>query len=262
MCGERSYAILAGLSLFCPIASQAQSNELLIPLDQETIAELTKRANFSIQTQTYFAKRYQVVRINFAALQLGDGVEFSVTPFDGLQMRAVQKSVEQASAHDQLREWTGELTVPEEQYPAVDLLGRAVQRRRPRISLWVRSGLHEIPLQLAREIAKERGDRQSFGGLPETSSVLSTGQAFTKLDLQTVSGQWFVPSLSANVVIRPLEEDPRFHVIYEEDWTKTPQGGHRPNEDSSRKLEQYQRFREQLREQLEEQRKRSSAPEQ
>jgi hypothetical protein len=242
---SRKQTLLAfAILLAAPLFAAAQSApELLRPLEQATVDKLLKRTNYGLRGQLYNATRYRLVDINFAALE-GRG-EFTITPFNDLQMRAVKTETGNAVSRDQVNHWVGRLTYPEGPQLLTDPSGKPVKPAdpRPRINLSIRTGDHEVPIELIREIEKESRE-QGPSLLPDVSGAPANAgsrRVFTKLNLQTVLGRWFVPSLRTNIVIQPIEDDPRYHVIYEEDQSKIAYGP-----DASIKLERRKKFMEQL----------------
>ena len=113
----------------------------------------------------------------------------------------------------------------------------------PTVHLWVRTGAHEVPLRLIKEIATTAEARTSQR-LPDLSGAPDDDtRAFTRLNLQTLSGEWFVPTLVNEIVIRPIDGDPRFHIIYEKDREKIPQSADDvPSEETKRKFQMREQF--------------------
>jgi hypothetical protein len=166
---------------------------------------------------------------------------FDVNAFPDLTIRMVAKSIAGPPSGDSLREWTGEIVSPalpkDDGIDSPDLL-------HPRVALWIRTGT-QVPVAVAREIAKSQGaSTEALSALPDED--LPRTKAFTKLNLQTLSGDWFVPALGAQFVIQPVEDDPRFHIIYEPDPDKVPQGTHAGDPQNEEKLRKAREFADQL----------------
>jgi len=150
-----------------------------------------------------------------------------------------------SSAFGELRQWNGILKFPE-----LQLIDGSSDSTLPSsvhipVTLWVRTGNHEVPLALVRELAMERGNTGTFSasdGTKASGGTQSEPQGFGKLPLRTISGQWFVPSLRTNMVIRPIDGDPRFHVIYEEDPSRVAQMLDTPSPEGTRILEERKEF--------------------
>jgi hypothetical protein len=223
--------------------------ELLKPVDDVSIARLQDRSNFGLRGQLYSAKRSRIVLINFDVLEQ-EGAQFTITPFDDLQMTAVAKELRGPSSYDELTEWRGELVSGQELY-GTDSAGKQVTLPPMSLDLWVRNGDHEVPPKLAKELAREARDAGRPAMSPTRSDAASDapGQAVvTKVALRTLTGRWFVPQLGTSVVIQPVEDDPRFHVIYVEDSTKVVRGTHALDEAQQQKLQRQRQFQEQLNE--------------
>lgn len=233
--------VLAIFSVNAFVAAAAESTPgLLLPVDGNELNRLHSKSNYGLRQQIYFAKRYRIARVNFSVLDK-PGQSFEVAAFPDLTMRMVAKSIAGPSSGESIREWTGEILSPalskESGIDSPDLL-------HPSVELWVHTGA-QVPVAVARQIAKSQGaSAEALRALPEQD--LPRAQAFTKLDLQTLSGEWFVPALGARFVIQPVEDDPRFHIIYEADPDKVPQGTHDGNPLNEEKLRKAREFSDQL----------------
>jgi hypothetical protein len=233
--------LLAMLSIHPITASSAESiPRLLLPVDNSDLNRLQSKSKYGLRQQIYFAKRYQIVRINFSVLDK-PGQTFDVDAFPDLTMRMVAKSIAGPPSGDSLREWTGEIVSPalsrESGIDSPDLL-------HPSVAFWVHTDA-QVPIAAAREIAKSQGTSpEALSALPDQD--LPRARAFTKLNLRTLSGDWFVPALGAQFVIQPVEDDPRFHIIYEPDPDKVPQGTHGGNPLNEEKLRKAREFSDRL----------------
>lgn len=81
---------------------------------------------------------------------------------------------------------------------------------------------------------------------PDAGSDARGQAVVAKVPLRTLTGRWFVPERGTNFVIQPIEDDPRFHVIYEEDSAKVVRGTHALDEAEQQKLQRHRQFQEQL----------------
>lgn len=210
--------ILAALVQPLAAAHAQPLPELLLPVSQDALDHIESASKDELERQVHFAKRYRVVQINFDVLQRQDA-SFTISAFPELTLQAQTIETHGPSSTDQLQEWTGQLMNAEQRRIAVDT-GRELPP--PRIHLWIRSGAHEVPLRAARDIARS-GAPSTFGPRPGVAEVSADdARAVTKVHLQSLSGEWFVPTLVNDLVIRPLDGDPRFHLIYEKDRDKFP----------------------------------------
>lgn len=194
--------------------------------------------------QRFVAKRYRIVNINFPLLEQG-GAEFTVTPFDDLQVKLKAERTFGPSSGGQLREWVGSLDTGGDSLTGTTPDGKTVVIPELPVRLWVRTGDHEVPLKVARRIAAERGETARLKALPELSNAPGAPLTTTKLPLQTLSGDWVIRSKGKQVAIRPIEDDPRYHIVYEVDGSKLATASH-GNEESTRRLRAIAQFREQL----------------
>jgi hypothetical protein len=233
-------------------ANAAPVPELLKPVDGSIAAKLNSSGNYGFRLQRFVAKRYRIVDVDFSLLDQPDAV-FTITPFEDLQVtvRAVRDTAPPAG--EQLRRWTGQLDFTGLGVYSVRADNTRVEVKSLPISLWVRSGLQEVPVKLAREIAVERGDSVRLQALSSvTASQDPSRRVTTKLPLRTISGEWLVLSKGKQVRLRPIDDDPRYHFVYEVDPDKEASGSH-GDASSARKLDAITQFRQQLeRERLQE----------
>ena len=236
-------SLLTGATLHAQESSEVP--ELLIPVDdQATLDGLFSPLNVHNRMRAYEAKRYRIVKINFAALEKENG-EITMTPFDKVRMRIKALGSKGSPSGNELREWTGELTSPHPKYAINTQTRQEFQLPIQRVTLWVQTGPHEVPLSVLRKI-----ETQEKGGRFSASDRQGPPGAVGKMDLKTVSGNWRVFALGSRVVLSPLPDDPRFHIIYEVDEEKVPSISHGPDE-RKRKLEEHRERLEREREAFE-----------
>lgn len=238
-------AVASALLLLVPLCTHSQElPELLKPVEQAIETKLQAKTNYGFRMQKYFAKRYRIVDVDFALLA-NEFSEFTITPFPDLQVKLATKRARGPSSEGQLTEWVGEIDHSE--IVAIDDRGQ-VGIPNQTVFLWVRTGEHEVPLKLVQQIAAERGEEAQVQVLSDvqTSEVKGTPVRMTsRMNLRTLSGQWYVLPQGKEVVIRPIEDDPRYHIIYEVDPEKKPSSAHE-TEESRSKLRALQQFREQI----------------
>lgn len=242
--------VIGAIGLSISASAQQVIPELLLDVDERAIAKLMDPSNYEFRAQRYFAKRYRIVDINFEVFDKAIS-EFTVSPFEDLQMTLVHTPERYASAFDGLRQWNGALKFPELQLIEGSSDSTLPSSVRIPVTLWVRTGDHEVPLSLIRELAMERGDTETVSALDGTEaseSGRSEPRGFGKLPLRTISGQWFVPSLRTNIVIRPIDGDPRFHIVYEEDSSRIARMLDTPNPEGIRVLKERKEFLRELEE--------------
>jgi hypothetical protein len=215
----------------------------LKPVDQGTAQKLHEPTNYGLRMQRFFAKRYLLATIDFSLLAQ-DGARFTITPFEDARITLRALKLAGSSSSGQLREWVGSLDgvgpmigrTPE---------GNAVERAIPPVTLWVRTGDHDVSLKIAREVAADRGNQPSFQPLPPQATEPTAPAPAVKLHLQTLSGEWFIPTSGKYVAIRPVEDDPRYHIVYEVDNDKVVRSAH-GGEEARKKLQAIEEFRQQL----------------
>lgn len=250
MSGLSKCGALPGFVLMSLVLSPTYSQtlpELLRAVDSKTSSKLHSDSNHDFRRQLYFAKRHRVVDIDFTLLE-ESGTEFTITPFADIQLKVVARDVRGPSSADQLREWQGELVTPFANVQGTDSRGAVVAMRPARISMWIRSGDHEVPIKLVREIASERSNEKTDTMLPYASDApasFSASRVSSKLSLTTVSARWPLVDRGTTIVLEPNEDDPRYRVVYEEDPSKVARGDHMDDQETDR-LEKHQRFLEQL----------------
>jgi len=226
-------------------ANAAPVPELLKTVDESIVAKLNGTGNYGFRLQRFVAKRYRIVDIDFSLLEKPDAV-FTITPFEDLQVTVRATKDTSAAAGDQLTRWTGQLDFSGLGIYSLRPDNTLVQLQSLPISLWVRSGPHEVPARLAREIAEERGDYGRLQALPDlTASHDPSVRITSKVPLRTISGEWLALPKGKRVRLRPIDDDPRYHFVYEVDPDKEASGSH-GDESSARKLSAITQFREQL----------------
>jgi hypothetical protein len=217
--------VFAGLPV-AAIAAQ-DSSELLLPVSEQEVAKLMEKSNYRLRAQLYPAKRYRFVKINYKLLEQPDS-KFSITPFDDLAAEVSAVRIEPANSSGQFVQWRGEI----------------IDRRFPSraIVLNVRSGGYQAPLSVARKIAAElRAAGESSSSFSAELPSSADRHATTIIDVKTVGGEWVLLTKGARLVLMPVEDDPRYHVVYEEDRTKVPNSAH-GNPETTEKLRQQQEF--------------------
>lgn len=198
-------------------ATPAELPELLIPVSPAVEAKLMARNNFDFRVQRYAAKRFRIVDINFPLLEQ-EGALFTITAFPDLAIGVKARTPSRPPKQVGMREWVGEIDRSEHPYLGPD--GEPIDPDN-RFSIWVREGPRVVPLKVARKVAAEEGDIARLQFLPEPSAARIT----TKLDVITASGEWTARP-GVQVILQPIDDDPRFHFVYEVDTDKVPTSSH------------------------------------
>lgn len=106
----------------------------------------------------------------------------------------------------------------------------------------VRSGGYPAPLSLAHKTAAEqRATGESSSSFSAEPPVSAERNVMTRIDVKTVGGDWALLGKGAQVVLVPVEDDPRYHVVYEEDRSKVPNSAH-GNAEAAEKLRRQREF--------------------
>lgn len=218
---RRSRATLTGLLLFAFAfpAAPADLPELLIPVSPAAEAKLMARTNFDFRWQRYSAKRFRIVKLNLPLLEQ-EGALFTITPFPDLAIAVRTRTTSRLPKQEGMREWVGDIASSENL--SLGAHGEPVDvPDYQSVSIWISEGPQEVPLKVARKVAAEEGDVARLQFLPEPSAAKVT----TRLDVITMTGQW-MPRPGVQVLLRPIEDDPRFHFVYEVDTGKMPTSSH------------------------------------
>jgi hypothetical protein len=210
--------------------------ELLQPVDPAVEAQLMAKSNFDFRQQRYSAYRFRIVDINWELLDEEDR-RFTITPFTepvfaDLAVTVQTQTLDRDTIPDDLTaNWVGEI---------VDSawLRQGGSNFFGPISIWITTGLQEVTLKAARRVAAET-DATRYAMLPAPSKQLVT----SKLNLRTLNSVW-VPAPGKELIIQPISDDPRYHVVYLVDPEKVPVGGNGPEE--IRKMRALDEFDEQL----------------
>jgi hypothetical protein len=226
---------LTGLLLFAAAfsATPAELPELLKPVSPAIEAKLMARTNFDFRWQRYSAKRWRVVDINFPLLEQ-EGAQFTITAFPDLRIAVKARTTSRQPKQEGMREWVGDIDSSEN--VSLGARGEPVDVPDQSVSIWLSEGPRTVSLKVARRIAAEEGDVERLRFLPEPSAARVT----TKLDVITASGQW-IARPGVQVVLQPIDDDPRFHFVYEVDWDKLPTSNH-GGPDNERKLRAQRSF--------------------
>lgn len=243
---RKARGLLIGFALLLlqPLYVSAQVPELLQPVAKDDIAKLESKSNYGLRSTLYFAKRYRFVHIDFELLDR-KGAEFTITPFPDLPMQVVARRSEWVGSDGLARRWTGELTSPKFLNETGIELPDSIMH--PQIDLFIRKGEHQVPLRVAKKIADSQAKQLgNFGPMPNLEGAPEDNLSFTKLNLETVLGQWFLPARATYYYLEPVEDDPRFHVIYEGDPEKALEGGHTLSEGGELKAKRRAEFKKAL----------------
>ncbi len=95
------------ITIFFPLTSKSDTlKELLIPLPQEEAKKIEKRYEYEIALETYFARRYRLIRINADPIISGEKY-FTITPFKEETLTVETKKYSQDILH-----WQGYIVNP------------------------------------------------------------------------------------------------------------------------------------------------------
>jgi hypothetical protein len=204
-----------------PISAESLP-ELLRPVDPAIAAKLQSPTNYEFRLQRQAAKRYRIVEINLELLNQ-EGAQFTITPFDDLAIAVKTQTPSREPKQDRMREWVGvpdsaeNLTIGSHGEPA--LIPPQI------IALWVTEGPRDVPLEVARKVAIEERDTSRLQMLPKSSGEPGAPRITTRLDVVTVAGQW-IARPGVEVVLQPIDDDPRYHFVFEVDQDKMPNSVH------------------------------------
>ena len=225
--------------------------ELLIPVSPAVEAKLMDRTNFDFRVQRYAAKRFRVVKINLPLLEQ-EGALFTITPFPDLAIAAKAQTTSRLPKQEGMREWVGETASSEN--VSLGAEGEPVEVPEQSFSIWVNDSPREVSLKVARKIAVEEGDTARLQMLPKPSS---SEKVTTRLDVQTVQGQWFARP-NVTLILQAIEDDPRYHFVYEVDPRKMLNSVHGGGRDGARITREAQEFRSELEKERAEEAKRNA----
>lgn len=235
-------SMLASVLLFAAIPAAAESlPELLKPIDPAMAAKLMSQTNYDFRIQRQAAKRFRIVELNLAVLNQ-EGALFTITPFKDLAVAVKTQTVSREPKQERMREWVG--VTENSENLVLGSHGEPVNIPDQSFSLWVSEGPREVPLRVARKVALDEGNTARLQMLPESSNAPDAPRVTTKLDVVTVSGQWFARP-GVEVVLQPIDDDPRFHFVYEVDQDKMPNSVH-GGPDTDGKLRAQQAYYEQI----------------
>jgi hypothetical protein len=216
---------VVGFVLSFGVSAQENLPELLIPVDPGIHSRFAERSNFDLREALYFAKRYRIVQIDFELLDKADA-KFTITAFPQAAVTVQTTNIATPATFGANREWQGTLLEPRIHPQAVsdDVDSRQLEDLVNRIILWVSDEARDVPPALKRELDAEHSRQPLISNAPQGAQAHASGAAVMKIRTPTLSGKWFAPALQTNIRVMPVPEDPRYHVVYEEDRNKIPQG--------------------------------------
>lgn len=160
-----------------------------------------------------------MVDINFPLLEQ-EGALFTITAFPDLAIAVKARTTSRPPKQEGMREWVGDIASSENLALGAD--GKPVDvPDYQSVSIWVGEGPREVSQKVARKVAAEEGDIARLQFLPEPSAARVT----TGLEVITASGEW-LPRPGVQVMLQPIDDDPRYHFVYEVDFDKLPTSSH------------------------------------
>ncbi len=252
------YCLLTVCLLGVERVAAEERGDLFTAADEETVKRLLQPTHYEIREQLYFAKRYRFVVLNVQQLLQPVGHEFDITLFPDQVLHVRTRELNQQPDgrvgcwHGAILEPRTTYTYPEEDsaesHDELDELNNFAL-------CWTLADLHvtsEIAASINAELKANRAAGRGFQPVdPANVPRLSQGSRWSAYQL---SGD-ILPDWSGNsYAIRPLMEDPHYHILYEEDPDKTL-----GIKDAYQRSINYEAFRKEL---LDEQRVQGSLPSQ
>jgi hypothetical protein len=225
-----------GLLIGTPSLAPAQAlPELLIPVDKTSAAEFAQPHNFHLRRSLFYAKsgRYRIVKINFDLLDK-ENATFTITPFPESPLRVQAKASTSESSPESARQWQLRVLDPALAFgTAAD--GRPVSAtlldRLNTLTLTVHTRTLQVPIALKKKLLTE-AEKDSASKLapsvgtsigPSRPGTLSLA-AVSKMRVTVLVGRWRSGRDQSDVRLEPIEDDPRYHVVYEVDPKKLGAG--------------------------------------
>lgn len=231
--------------------------DLFTPADEETVKRLLLPSHYEIRERLYFAKRYRFVVLNVQQLMQPVGHEFNITLFPNQVLHVRTRELSQ-QPDGRIGCWHGAILEPRTTYSSPDDTAEGHDELDELNNFALCWTLVDLPVtsEVAASINAElKADRAAGRGFqpadPANVPHLDQGSRWSVYQL---SGD-VLPDWSGNsYAIRPLMEDPRYHILYEEDPDKIL-----GIKDAYQRWINYEAFRKEL---LEEQRVQGSLPSQ
>ena len=211
--------IFLGACLFC-LAASANSDalpEFIHAAPQIKKSKLQQPHNFFLRQKLYFARKYRIVTVNFDALGT-PGTDFTKTLFPNLVLTVETVGMQPDPTNANQTFWRGKIVGLKENNKDVDLSGFDDGD----LSFAFSFGyiFPDISPELSEELTKD--EETGF-----VTDVLRPAGQTTKprIGVRVVGAQIDVPLHRDPILISEVSEDPRFHVIFEEDSDKKPDRG-------------------------------------
>ena len=171
----------------------------------------------------YFAKRHRIVQIDFALLDK-PGATFTITAFADARLTVQAMELATAASYGNSRQWKGAVIAPRlDVVAAAGVDSKQIAEQLNTVSFWSVNEPRDVPPGLRKELASASPQYPAVTNSPDSRSNADPS-AVMKMRVPTLLGRWFQPALQSSLQIMPVPEDPRYHVVYEEDPGKTPQG--------------------------------------
>jgi hypothetical protein len=247
--GLLSWCVIAILTSL-RVSAQEPLPELLVAVDQKINSKFAAPSNFDLREATYFAKRYRIVQINFDLLEK-PRAKFTITAFPNARVTVQATNIATPASFGASREWEGTVIEPRIHPQAMtgDVDPEQIEVLANKVSLWVSNEPIDVAPELRKELESAPSKQALISNGPSRSST-ADNTAVMKIRTPTLSGKWLLPALQTSIRVMPVPEDPRYHVIYEEDRSKVPQG--KEFEARRREYGQFRRALEEERKQLKE----------
>jgi hypothetical protein len=222
--------VAAIFALLAMLAHADTFPEFIHAAPQVKQSKLRQANNFFLRQKLYFARKHRIVTVDFDALG-APGTNFTMTLFPNLVLTVQTLSMQADPTNPNQNFWRGKIVGMRENNKDVSLDGFDDED----LGLAFSFGyiFPEVTPELSEEVATDAAS--GFG-----TDILRPAEQATKprIGVRVVGAQIDIPFHRDPIFISAVAEDPRFHVIYEEDLDKRPERG----DNKAEKARKYREF--------------------
>lgn len=246
---RKCWQVVAVVAAFC-VAAPAQSENLpplITPAGKNDPAaqKIDRKTNYTLREQLYIAMpdQYQIVKVDFGLLEKPD-TRFTIDAFGtSITVQAVETD-SAASSDERNRMWQGRIIDPVPKAIANSATSEADRQALAdsllAINIWIMTTSREVPQSLLQERVAGNDRTPTMGTHPDSTAMGEEG-IVRKMTVRMVNASWLLADQGRKMVLQPIDEDPRYHLLFELDPSKLARG---PNADAVRA--DYVRFKQQL----------------
>ena len=223
----RCIALVAIALLLSPLSIRAESlPELIVPVNESELDQVRTNNDYFLRRQLYFSKRHRIVKVNDTLLN--GTPRFRITLFDDVIATIETKEVTQVRA-DYIR-WRGMIVVP----GAIEVRNQAGELQSDQVAQETRERILGVNFSaLTWDLDRATGKASLAMYRPSSTSphpIAANEQQSTELArlsqldknaFRSVRGSLRMPVTNSRFWLMPVDADPQYHLLYEENPERT-----------------------------------------